>query len=632
MSQASAGPIIKDEETCGSWCDDFRNEEGLDNHFNLTCEPGNIGLINTPDATKWVNKSIAVDNGDPFDLFLAKRPSVLKEDGVYKMWYSGFNGRKSRILYATSTDGIEWLKNPAPVINVGPPGAPDDTHLNNPIVMKDDGIYKMWYAGNDSTTDRIMYATSSDGFEWTKHDVIFPDLDVHPNTVMRDGSLYKMWYHQLVGGHHRIFYAVSLNGENWIKKGMALDLGDQDQLDDMHVSGASVLKNDEGRYRMWYSGHDEETGYRIFYAEAIDERTWIKHGMVIDIGKPGTPDDQAASYPFVIKDDDIYRMWYMGTSGDLETQIMHTISPPRFAETGSLVSVTITLPSSQSWSNLEIDKMEPSEDNRIHVTILDGITEEPILGFEKIFESSIDISSIDNNSHPTIKLKATFVGSGDATPILKGWSVTWVLSGDKQITPQGIQLADIPWATVMMAASAGVILFSLAFAGGTEVGKYKFFPVIFPLYSRLKRKELLNLVTRSKIFEYIMEHPGDHYSSIRQELNLNNGVLAYHLKTLEREEYIKSMRDGVYKRFYPVDMDVQRVNGFGTQSIQGQLIIHIINNPGLTQKELSKALGISQQVVSYHLNLLMETGHVRAERRGKVLRYYVKGAVPWGNV
>jgi predicted transcriptional regulator len=43
------------------------------------------------------------------------------------------------------------------------------------------------------------------------------------------------------------------------------------------------------------------------------------------------------------------------------------------------------------------------------------------------------------------------------------------------------------------------------------------------------------------------------YSSIKEELQISNGTLSYHLKMMEKENFIKSERDGLYKRFYTVN-------------------------------------------------------------------------------
>jgi DNA-binding MarR family transcriptional regulator/WD40 repeat protein len=209
-------------------------------------------------------------------------------------------------------------------------------------------------------------------------------------------------------------------------------------------------------------------------------------------------------------------------------------------------------------------------------------------------------------------------------------SYTMFVTVDVSETSSGGLLNDVVGPGLPLAGIALMVGLILSlFFGKTEVGNYRMIPIIFPLYSRLRKNELLDQDTRSLIYRHIMENPGDNYNKIRETLNLNNGTLAYHLKTLERENYIKSMRDGRYKRFYPVDVKVQRVNGFGTGSVQGRIMVYLMGNPGLSQREISGALNLSQQVVSYHLKFLIETGHIRARREGKNYRYSVNETVPW---
>jgi DNA-binding MarR family transcriptional regulator len=161
-----------------------------------------------------------------------------------------------------------------------------------------------------------------------------------------------------------------------------------------------------------------------------------------------------------------------------------------------------------------------------------------------------------------------------------------------------------------------------SFAGGTEVGKYRLIPFISPLYSRLKKEEVLDHLMRSRIFEHIIKNPGDHYNSIKQELGLNNGSLAYHLRTLEKEEFIKSRRDGIYKRFYPTGMAIPEKPKMQPSPMEEEIIEMVEKNPGIIQKEIAKALKLSQQLVSYHVNLMIDSGLLSAERHGKTFRYF----------
>ncbi|UCF07614.1 MAG: winged helix-turn-helix transcriptional regulator [Thermoplasmata archaeon] len=620
-SLAVAAPKITSGDCGGYWSDSFQDEKGIETYQNLRIEEGQVALPPEEDEANWEKKGVAVENGGPYDYFFANIPSVLKENDLYRMWYAGANGLRLSILYASSADGINWEKRDEPLSSPGNPGDPDFRGSTAPRVIKDDGSYKMWYVGNDSVNEWAMYATSPDGITWTKGVVVFEETGVRPNIVMKDGAIYKMWYTYLVDGHWRVFYATSPDGESWTKHGLVLDIGAPGELDDMHVGGVCILKGNDGSYQMWYSGHDETTGYRIFYATSPDGVEWTKQGMIID-KSPGEQDQINAGYPCVLKDDcGYYKMWYNGNDGN-DSCVMYAVKPPTFMDNGNLVSKEISLSQVQRWEELVIEKTEDGIDNHVLVSVLDGRTCKIIEGFEYMEEAVMDLSSIDNKILPSIRLMATFIGDGSSTPVLNEWKVTW-LNDDSLIIDSldetkgyGLWNAAIPTAIV------GIILFSVTFAGSTEVGKYRLIPIISPLYSRLKRKEVLELFTRERIYDYINGHPGDHYNSIKKKLDLNNGSLAYHLRTLEEQNFIKSMRDGMYKRFYPVNMKIPRINGFTLASTPGRIMKMIFGHPGMTQKDVVAAMGVSQQVVSYHINQLIDSGLLRAERHGKTFRYF----------
>src|SRR5947207_709101 len=70
---------------------------------------------------------VIIDNGPPGtpDSVWARDPTVLQEpDGSFKMWYNGFDGGRSIILLATSSDGFSWTKQGAVLAYGGNAGAP----------------------------------------------------------------------------------------------------------------------------------------------------------------------------------------------------------------------------------------------------------------------------------------------------------------------------------------------------------------------------------------------------------------------------------------------------------------------------------------------------------------------------
>jgi predicted transcriptional regulator len=172
-------------------------------------------------------------------------------------------------------------------------------------------------------------------------------------------------------------------------------------------------------------------------------------------------------------------------------------------------------------------------------------------------------------------------------------------------------------------AIAGVVSIGLVLSA--EAGRYGITRLVFPLYTRLKRDEVLDHFVRGQIYGFIVSNPGEHYSMIKDSLNVNNGTLSHHLRTLEVQGFIKSRRDGTYRRFYPVKMSIPQGEGQKLSDLQiGILdIVRQTGADGASQRFIADMLDASQQTVSYNLRALCRTGSVRIEHDGRRTRYYV---------
>lgn len=150
----------------------------------------------------------------------------------------------------------------------------------------------------------------------------------------------------------------------------------------------------------------------------------------------------------------------------------------------------------------------------------------------------------------------------------------------------------------------------------TEAGRYSLSTLFMPLYSKVRREDVLMHETRELVYDYVKSHPGDHFRAIMNKLSLTNGTLAHHLYTLEKQEFIKSERDGPYKRFYPhgykFEGSVMEING-----LQKKILDIIESNPGISQKRLASLLGISPPTVNYHIKTMVGARLVELQRNGK---------------
>jgi len=113
--------------------------------------------------------------------YLNTAPFVLKEGASWRMYYvSGTEWRhrdlpRYNIQIGESADGRNWKREGRVAI---PFQNDSENALARPFVLKEDGIYKMWFA-HKGAAYRMGYAESRDGLDW-KRDDAFGGFDVTP--------------------------------------------------------------------------------------------------------------------------------------------------------------------------------------------------------------------------------------------------------------------------------------------------------------------------------------------------------------------------------------------------------------------------------------------------------------------
>ena len=163
-----------------------------------------------------------------------------------------------------------------------------------------------------------------------------------------------------------------------------------------------------------------------------------------------------------------------------------------------------------------------------------------------------------------------------------------------------------------------------SFVAGTETGLLSLLFLFVPLYTRIKKEQALDHFVRGQIYEYIRVKPGQHYSAIKTHLKLKNGTLAYHLKTLEMQNFVKYRRIGLFKCFYPIDYKLPKgENAIRLSKLQVSILAEVRGKPGLSQTEIiERHHGSTQQNISYNLRVMEKSGLIRTEEAGRNVRYY----------
>ncbi len=194
-------------------------------------------------------------------------------------------------------------------------------------------------------------------------------------------------------------------------------------------------------------------------------------------------------------------------------------------------------------------------------------------------------------------------------------------NGGRVVQEFSVVVTSAPGASPALLMAVGIAASSAAFLAAAalinENAKWAFLFFFVPLYSKIKRERVLDHFVRGQIFGYIQANPGEHYNAIKDALGLTNGSLAHHLRTLEREQFVKSKRFGLYRRFYPMNFRLPADDAFQPNEVQVLILQVIREAPGITQKEIADRLGLTPPTVNYHIGVLSDRSLILVERRGR---------------
>ncbi|WP_411170334.1 hypothetical protein ACH36K_07595 [Clostridium sp. MB05] len=225
-----------------------------------------------------------------------------------------------------------------PVIDLGKIGAFDDSGANVCSVIREKNLIYMYYIGwNPSTTvhtrNSIGLAVSEDNGYTFKRLYDGPILDRNKEEpyytgaidVIKEKDIWKCYYTsgtewKIINDKpeicYHIKYATSNDGINWNRENVDCILPNNSY----EAVARPCVIFDNGIYKMWYSRRmidgfrkNIEKGYRGGYAESKDGINWIRldDEINIDLSKSGW-DSEAISYPYVIKVNDLFIMFYNG--------------------------------------------------------------------------------------------------------------------------------------------------------------------------------------------------------------------------------------------------------------------------------------------------------------------------------
>ena len=193
------------------------------------------------------NPLFAATGQDTWDHEIRERGFILREDGLFKLWYTGYDSRKSEtksLGYATSPDGLRFTRDPRNPIFSG-------VWTEDVCVVRHGARYFMFAEGKDDIAHQL---TSPDGLRFTE----LGSLDIRTRkggplspgpygtpTVWVEGGTWYLYYERDDKG---VWLATSRDRRTWtnVQDEPVLALG-PDEYDRAAIALDQVVRY-KGRY------------------------------------------------------------------------------------------------------------------------------------------------------------------------------------------------------------------------------------------------------------------------------------------------------------------------------------------------------------------------------------------------
>ena len=210
--------------------------------------------------------------------------SIVKEGGTIFLYYIGWQtGTKVRYFLfsglAKSIDGGNTFTrvSEVPVLDRNDNGL---FFRTAPFVVRDGGIYKMWYVsgskwitvkGKEVPTYGLRYMQSKNPHKWEGGGIeVLNPLGINEYGfgrpwVLKEEGIYKMWYSiRAIGEGYRIGYAESVDGLNWVRKDSDAGITvSKKGWDSQMICFSAIFDIGADRFMLYNGNNFGETGFGL---------------------------------------------------------------------------------------------------------------------------------------------------------------------------------------------------------------------------------------------------------------------------------------------------------------------------------------------------------------------------------
>ncbi|MGY5871517.1 MAG: helix-turn-helix domain-containing protein [Candidatus Thorarchaeota archaeon] len=141
-----------------------------------------------------------------------------------------------------------------------------------------------------------------------------------------------------------------------------------------------------------------------------------------------------------------------------------------------------------------------------------------------------------------------------------------------------------------------------------------------------KRMALLLHPFRRELYQVLCSNPGTYLLELVDLLESPLGTLTWHLRILEREGLVKSIKFAGKRLYYPKMLRSQEAEMayLTMRSDTAQKIFaFVVNNTGCYQEQMAENLGVHHDTVRWHVSRMEDVGLIKVIREGRKKRHYL---------
>jgi predicted transcriptional regulator len=126
--------------------------------------------------------------------------------------------------------------------------------------------------------------------------------------------------------------------------------------------------------------------------------------------------------------------------------------------------------------------------------------------------------------------------------------------------------------------------------------------------------DALELESRKRIFEFIRSRPGTFLREMERGLNMELGMLSYHLKVLVEAGVVRTEQEGNHVRYFSTDAvhptDIKAISYLKNRPTRA-ILMFVLDKDSIRYAELATLVEISKPTLTYHIKRLVSAGLVK---------------------